>query len=258
MRINHIYEGDCLDILASKFEHESIDMIYADPPYNASGKSLNLINNNTGGSFYKINEKWDQFSADEYWQFSDAWIGEARRVLSAKGSLYVSCSMHNIGEVILLSKKHGFLLKNVITWHKPNAMPNISKRTFQHTTEYVCWFVSGSGWVFNYMDLKKINTEKTKEGKQKQMRDFIALPIVQGKERLRKKDGRAVHASQKPERLLEILITASTKPGDLVLDPFLGAGTTITVAQKMKRKWIGIEKNPDFVKCSRHRLRGIK
>ncbi len=257
MKLNHIYTGDCTKILKQHINSKSVDMIYADPPYNASHKKVTLPNNKTGGAFYKVNEGWDKFTDEEYWKFSDAWIDEAYRVLKKNGSLYVSCSMHNIGEVLVIAKQKGFLLKNIITWHKANAMPNISKRTFQHSTEYVCWFVAGGKWIFNYMNLKKINDEKTKDGKSRQMQDLIKMPVLQGKERLKGKDGRAYHPTQKPEKLLEILITASTNKGDIVLDPFLGVGTTAAVAHKMKRRWIGIEKEASYVRATKQRLRRI-
>ena len=257
MKVNHIYQGDCIEIMQREIADNSIDMIYADPPYNTSGKPLNLVGNKTGGAFYKVNESWDVFSADEYWHLTDEWVGEARRVLSPKGSLYVSCSMHNIAEILLAGKGHGLQLKNIITWYKPNAMPSISKRTFKHSTEYVCWFVAGSGWTFNYAETKKMNPQRAKDGSLKQMPDMLELPIVQGHERIRQDNGRAAHPTQKPQRLLEILIAASTNPQDLVLDPFLGSGTTAYVAQKMGRKWIGIERDKTYLKMAQTRLKAL-
>jgi site-specific DNA-methyltransferase (adenine-specific)/modification methylase len=155
------------------------------------------------------------------------------------------------------AKKLGFKLNNILTWYKVNAMPNITKRTYTHSTEFVCWFVKGKNWVFNYNEVKKFNPNKTKEGKDKQMRDFldfIELPIVQGKERLRGENGRALHPTQKPERLLELIIKASSNEKDIVLDPFFGTGTTGSVAKKLKRNWIGIENNSDYLKIAEERL----
>ncbi|MGI9440766.1 MAG: DNA-methyltransferase [Parvibaculales bacterium] len=255
MKINHIYHGDCIDVMQREIADNVIDMVYADPPYNASGKSLNLVGNKTGGSFYKINEAWDAFSPDEYWRMTDNWIGEVRRVMSAKASFYVSCSMHNISEILLAGKLHGLQLKNIITWYKPNAMPSISKRTFKHSTEYVCWFVAGSGWTFNYAETKKANLQRAKDGSLKQMPDMLEIPIVQGRERVRQANGRAAHPTQKPQRLLEVLITASTNPQDLVLDPFMGSGTTAYVAQQMGRKWIGIEREATYLKMAQERMK---
>jgi site-specific DNA-methyltransferase (adenine-specific)/modification methylase len=261
MKINYIYKGDCVEVMKNNISNESIDLIYADPPYNLSGKSLNLINNKTGGPFYKMNEDWDSWDYDEYVKFTEDWIKEAWRVLKQNGSLYISCTFHNIGEIIVIAKRIGFKLNNVITWYKTNAMPNITKRTYTHTTEYVCWFVKGTKWKFNYEELKKLNFHKTKDGKPKQMRDFIdfiELPLVQGKERIKGENGRAIHPTQKPEKLLEIIIVASSDIGDIVLDPFFGTGTTGVVAQRLKRNWIGVEVNEKYFKVAEERIYGAK
>jgi len=257
MKVNHIYKGDCIDVMKEHILDGSIDLIYADPPYNLSGKSLNLINNKTGGPFYKMNEDWDTWDYDKYAKFTEEWVEEAWRALKSNGSLYVSCTYHSIGEIIIITKKIGFKLNNIITWYKINAMPNITRRTFTHSTEYVCWFVKGKKWKFNYKELKKLNPHKTKQGKQKQMRDFldfIELPLVQGKERIKGKNGRAIHPTQKPEKLIEIIIVASSDIGDIVLDPFFGTGTTGVVAQRLKRKWIGIEVNEKYIKVAKKRI----
>lgn len=257
MEINKLYIGDCIDIMSKVIEPSSINLIYADPPYNLSGKSLNLVNNKTGGAFYKVNEDWDTFRYDEYLDFTEKWIMASKRVLQPQGSLYISCNQHNIGEIIFISKKLGFKLNNIITWYKINSMPNITKRTFTHSTEFVCWFVKEKNWIFNYFALKEFNPNKTKDGKNKQLRDFldfIELPIVQGKERLRGMNGKALHPTQKPEKLLELIILASSNINDIVLDPFFGTGTTGFVAQKLNRNWIGIDINPNYGKIAIDRL----
>jgi site-specific DNA-methyltransferase (adenine-specific)/modification methylase len=257
MKTNIIYQGDCINILKSKIKQESITLIFADPPYNLSGNSLELPNNKTGGAFYKVNENWDIFEYDDYLIFTENWISACKRVLLPNGSLYVSCTQHNIAEIIFIAKRLGLKLNNIITWYKTNAMPNITKRTFTHSTEFVCWFVKGKNWIFNYELIKKFNPHKTKDGNNKQMRDFldfIELPIVQGKERIKGQNGRALHPTQKPEKLLELIILASSNENDIVLDPFFGTGTTGYVAQKLNRKWIGIEKNLDYIKISKDRI----
>ncbi len=258
MKLNHIYLGDCIEIMNKEIKEESINLIFADPPYNLSGKSLNLVNNKTGGPFYKMNEDWDKWDYNEYLYFTKRWLEETKRILKKNGSLYISCTYHNIGEIIFLAKNLGFKLNNIITWYKTNAMPNITKRTFTHSTEFVCWFVKGGKWKFNYEIVKKINPQKTKEGKQKQMRDFIELPIVQGKERIKGQDGRAIHPTQKPEKLLELVILASSDENDIILDPFFGTGTTGIVASKYKRNWIGIEINENFFNIAYKRIFGGK
>jgi len=260
MEVNVIYNGDCVNIMKEYIESGTIDLIYADPPFNLSGKGLNLKNNKTGGPFYEMNKYWDVWKYDDYVNFTHEWIKESYRVLKNNGSLYVSCTMHNIGEIITASKKIGFKINNILTWYKPNSMPNITKRTFTHSTEYVCWFVKGPNWKFNYNQLKILNEHTTKEGDKKQMKDFIdfiQLPVLQGKERLKNADGRAAHPTQKPEKLLEIIITASSDSGDIVLDPFLGSGTTAVVAKKLGRKWIGIEIDKDYINMAMKRIGGI-
>lgn len=254
MEANKILKGDCVRILKMEIKNESIDLIYADPPYNISEKKINLPKNKTGGPFYKVNEEWDIWGKEDYLKFTDKWIKGCWKILKNGGSFYISCNYQNIAEVITAAKKYGFKLNNIITWYKTNAMPNITKRTFTHATEYVCWFVKGKGWKFNYFEVKKANPFKTKEGKEKQMRDFIELPLVQGPERLRGKDGKALHPTQKPEKLLELIILASSNTGDLVLDPFFGTGTTGVVAKRLKRNWIGIENNKSYINLAQKRI----
>lgn len=260
MQTNIIHIGDCLQVLDREIEPASVDLIFADPPYNLSGKSLSLENNTTGGAFHKVNEDWDTFTDEEYWDFTQAWLERSTRLLRDGGSIYISCTQHNLGELLILGKKCGLKLNNILTWYKTNAMPNITKRVYTHSTEFVCWFVKGNKWTFNYEEVKRLNPNKTKDGKDKQMRDFldfIELPIVQGKERLRSDEGRAIHPTQKPERLLELIISASSNVGDIVLDPFFGTGTTGVVAQRLGRRWIGIERNEVYVQASHKRLATI-
>ncbi|MBI4712202.1 MAG: site-specific DNA-methyltransferase [Planctomycetes bacterium] len=257
MKKNFIYNGDCIEILQNVIDKNSIPLVYADPPYNLSGKSLDLPNNKTGGAFYKMNEKWDTYDYPDYLDFTERWLFGIQKVLLPNGSLYISCTQHNIAEIIFTAKKLGYKLNNIISWFKTNAMPNITKRTYTHSTEFVCWLVKGSNWVFNYDEVKKFNPHKTLDGKNKQLRDFldfIELPIVQGNERIRGSNGRALHPTQKPEKLLELIIKASSRESDLVLDPFFGTGTTGIVAQKLHRNWIGIENNLEYVKIANRRL----
>jgi len=258
MKLNHIYLGDCIEVMQKEIDKQNVDLIYADPPYNLSGKSLNLVENKTGGAFYKMNEAWDTWDYQEYLDFTEKWIQNCWEVLKAAGSLYVSCTYHNIGEVIFIGKKLSFKLNNIITWYKTNPMPSITKRVFTHATEYVCWFVKGKKWKYNYGELKKLNPHKTKDGRLKQMRDFldfIELPIVQGKERLRGSNGRAIHPTQKPEKLIELILTASSDEGDTVLDPFFGTGSTGVVAKRLKRQWIGIEIDERYFEEAKRRIR---
>lgn len=255
MKYNTIYEGDCLEILNKKINKDSIDLIFADPPYNLSGNALKWKGNKTGGDWYMVNEYWDKMTAPEYMQFTKKWIKGCHRVLKGTGSIYIACSYHNIAEIIIVLKQCNFKINNIITWYKTNAMPNMTKRVFTHSTEFVVWAVKGSGWTFNYKTIKEINPEKQKNGKTKQMRDLWEMPLVQGKERVRGRDGKALHPTQKPEEMLKRIILAGSNENDTILDPFLGSGTTAVVAQRYDRKWIGIEKEKKYIGIAKKRLK---
>lgn len=254
MEINRIYLGNCIGVLSRDIEKGSVDLIFADPPYNLSGNGLKWKGNKTGGDWYMMNEAWDKMSAPEYLQFTKEWIDACFRVLKDSGSIYISCTYHNIAEIMIALKQSGFKINNVITWQKTNAMPNMTKRVFTHSTEFIVWGVKGRKWIFNYEDLKKINPDKQKDGSLKQMRDVWMLPLVQGKERLRNGSNRALHPAQKPEEMLKRIILASSKKNDLVLDPFLGSGTTAVIAKRLDRNWIGIENNHIYLKAAKERI----
>lgn len=254
MKTNTIYVGDCIKILNEKIDEKSIQLIFADPPYNLSGNGLKWEHNKTGGNWYMVNEEWDKMSAPEYMQFTRKWIGACFRTLKDNGSVYISCTYHNLAEVMIVLKQLSFKINNIIVWQKINAMPNMTKRVYTHSTEFVVWAVKGKKWIFNYEDLKIINPEKQRDGSDKQMRDVWSLPLVQGKERLKGKDKRALHPTQKPEEMLKRIIIASSNIGDTVLDPFLGSGTTAFVAKKLDRNWIGIEKNKEYVEMANNRI----
>ncbi len=250
MRKNYIYSGDCIKILNEKIDKESIHLIFADPPYNLSGNGLKWKSK----SWYMMNEKWDKMSAPKYIEFTKKWIEGCYRVLKEGGSIYISCTYHNIAEVMIILKELGFKINNIVTWYKTNAMPNMTRRVFTHSTEFVLWAVKGKKWIFNYEQLKKINPEKQKNGSLKQMRDVWPLSLVQGKERLHGRNGRAIHPTQKPEEMLKRIIIASSNKGDLILDPFLGSGTTAVVAKRLGRNWIGIEKNKTYIEAAKKRI----
>ena len=258
MRKNIIYNGDCIKVLNNKIDEKSIDLIFADPPYNLSGNGLKWKGNKTGGDWFMVNEQWDKMTAPEYIQFTRKWIGACHKVLKNTGSIYIACSYHNIGEVMIVLKQLDFKVNNIITWYKTNAMPNMTRRVFTHSTEFVIWAVKGTGWIFNYEKIKEINPEKQKDGSLKQMRDLWELPLVQGKERLRGKNGKASHPTQKPEEMLKRIILASSNKDDIVLDPFLGSGTTACVAKKYGRNWIGIEKDKKYTNLAINRIKKYK
>ncbi|MXX95964.1 MAG: site-specific DNA-methyltransferase [Gammaproteobacteria bacterium] len=254
MQTNFIHHGNCVEILADVIPAEVIDLVFADPPYNLSGNALKWEENQTGGPWFMVNESWDCMEYPDFVDFTKRWLELCFHVLKPGGSIYVSCSYHNLGEILTTLKGIGFGVNNVITWYKTNAMPNMTRRTFTHSTEFVVWAVKGRGWCFNYDVLRDINPEKQKNGQSKQMRDLWSIPLVQGKERLRAETGRALHPTQKPEELLRRIILASSNTNDIVLDPFLGTGTTSYVAQKLGRRWIGIEKEAKYVKLAQDRM----
>jgi len=201
-----------------------------------------------------VNEEWDKMGFEEYIDFTDEWIKACKGVLKPNGSIFISCSYHNIGECIMGLKKNGLDIKNIITWQKTNAMPNLTRRVLTHSSEFVIWAVKGKNWIFNYEVLKELNPEVTKDGKKRQMRDVWQIPITQGKERLKDENKKALHPTQKPEELLKRIILGFSNERDIVLDPFAGSGTTPFVAQKYNRFYIAIEKEKKYYEAILKRL----
>lgn len=254
MKKNIIYNWDCTEILNKKIEDNSIDLVFADPPYNLSWNGLHWKGNKTGWDRFMVNEERDKMTAPEYMQFTRKRIAGCHKALKNNWAIYIACSYHNIWEVMIVLKQLDYKINNIITWYKTNAMPNMTRRVFTHATEFVIWAVKGSWWKFNYEEIKKINPEKQKDWKLKQMRDLWEMPLVQGKERLKGKDGKSIHPTQKPEEMLKRIILASSNKWDIVLDPFLGSWTTAFVAQKYGRNFIWIEKDKKYFEASKKRL----
>ena len=248
--VNEILEGDCRKVIR-ELPAESINLVVTDPPYNASSKGINLKNNKTGGAFFKVNEEWDKFGDyKNYLKFTREWLKEADRVLVNNGAIIVCGSLHGIAEVIIILKEMGYKFINFITWQKTNPMPNITKRMLTHSTEFIVWFVKGKGWTFNYEDMKKYN-----EGKQ--LRDVWTFPICQGGERVKNLDGKPAHPMQKPLKIMERLVEMASNKGDVVLDPFMGVGTTAIACNNLKRKWIGIEKEKKYIRFAKKRIKNL-
>lgn len=249
--INKNHYGGCIDIM-SKIKEGSVDLILTDPPYNASKGGVDLPENKTGGAYYKVNEEWDKFDRySDYMDFTRNWIKEADRILSDKGTIMVCCSLHNIGEVIMALKELNYKTLNIITWRKPNAMPNITKRMLTHSTEFIIWSSKGKQWIFNYEKMKKYNYGK-------QLRDVWDFPSCQGPERIKGKNGRSAHPTQKPLKLFRRLVEMSTREGDLILDPFIGSGTTAIASEELGRRWIGIDNNSEYIEIANRRLNKVK
>ena len=256
--INKIFKLDCIEFMTKKLSPNSIDMIFADPPYNLSGKSLKLEGNTTGGDWYKVNEEWDTYVGDDYQQFCDDWIKAAKVVLKDNGGIYICASQHNLANVMISLEKFGFKINNVIVWQKSNPMPNMTRRVFTHSVEFVVWAVAGKGWIFNAEELKHINPDHQKDGSPRAMRDVWTFPVVQGQERLRNEDGRALHPTQKPLELVKRAIITSTNKGGIVFDPFMGSGTTAVAAKLLKRNFVGTELNAKYISAAHKRISRAK
>ena len=230
-----LLHGDAL-LLLKKIEPQSIDMIFADPPYFLSGDGITC----SGGKMVSVNKgKWDEkISIKEKHQFNKKWIRECKKVLKDDGTIWISGTMHNIYSIGMALEEEGFKIINNITWKKLNPPPNISCRAFVHSTETVLWAkkdISKAKHKFNYDVMKKLNNNK-------QMKDVWETSLTKPSE---KKCGK--HPTQKPVELLEKIILASTDENDLILDPFNGSGTTGIVANRLKRKYIGIEKEKEYL-----------
>lgn len=245
--------GDCVTRMEG-LPSGSVALIFADPPYNLSGKGMQWEGKEMGGNWYKVNEAWDTMSREAYGTFTERWLKEAVRLLKPAGSLYVCCTLHNLGVLMVTLEGLGMRCNNVITWYKPNAMPSMTRRSYTHATELVLYFVKGPGWTYNYDLLKTLNPDKREDGGTRQMRDLWTFPLCQGKERLRGPDKRALHPTQKPEALVTRAVLASSLEGEVVLDPFMGSGTTAVVARRYGRHFIGIEREARYIEAAAARL----
>ena len=244
--VDRIIRGDCVAAMRA-LPAKSVDMIFADPPYNLQ---LNGDLNRPDGSHVDaVTDAWDKFdSFADYDRFTRAWLGEARRVLKDEGTLWVIGSYHNIYRVGAAVQDLGYWILNDIVWRKANPMPNFRGTRFTNAHETLIWASMGekARYTFNYRSMKTLNDEL-------QMRSDWEFPICGGPERL-KKDGVKVHPTQKPEALLYRILLACTQAGDVVLDPFFGTGTTGAVAKRLGRRWLGIEREDDYIAAAQERI----
>ena len=254
MEINKIYNWDCIKVMKEKIDNNSVNLIFADPPYNLSWKDMKLVGNKTWWDWKKVNERWDIMTENEYFDFTNKWISESFRVLKDNWSIFISATYHNLWEVLMNLKLNWFDTKNIITWYKVNAMPNITKRIFTHSCEYVVWAVKWKWWTFNYEVSKEINPEKQKNWESKQMRDMWTIPLCQWKERVKDENNKTLHPTQKPEELLKRIILIASNAWDLVLDPFNWTWTTTFIAKKYDRNYIWIELDKKYFEASNRRL----
>jgi len=245
--LDRICPGDCLDELRG-LDSASVDLVFADPPYNLQLDRDLLRPNNTVVD--GVDDHWDKFSCfADYDRFSRAWLAECRRVLKPDGAIWVIGSYHNIFRLGVALQDLGFWLQNDVVWRKTNPMPNFRGKRFTNAHETLIWAARDkkSRVTFNYEALKAGNDDL-------QMRSDWLFPICSGPERLKDDGGRKAHPTQKPEALLHRILIATTNPGDVVLDPFFGTGTTGAVAHRLGRYYIGIERDPDYVKAAAERI----
>ncbi|TVV75475.1 site-specific DNA-methyltransferase [Sphingomonas solaris] len=245
--VNQIIQDDCIAAMA-RLPDRSVDMIFADPPYNLQlGGDLYRPE---GGRVDAVDDHWDKFETfAAYDRFTRDWLREARRILKDDGSIWVIGSYHNIFRVGAALQDEGYWILNDIVWRKANPMPNFKGTRFTNAHETMIWCAKSekARYRFNYRVMKALNDDL-------QMRSDWSLPICSGAERLKDDDGHKAHPTQKPEALLYRVLLACTQPGDVVLDPFFGTGTTGAVAARLRRRWIGIERESAYVKVAEARI----
>lgn len=251
LETNRVIVGECIEELA-ELPTASVDLVFADPPYNLQLEGELLRPNHTRVD--GVDDDWDRFSDfRDYDTFSRAWLGECRRVLKPDGAIWVIGSYHNIFRLGAALQDLGFWILNDVVWRKTNPMPNFRGRRFTNAHETLIWASTGrrARYTFNYESMKALNDDL-------QMRSDWHLPICSGPERLKGRDGKKAHPTQKPQSLLHRVMLASTNKGDVVLDPFFGTGTTGAVARQLERKWIGIERDPDYARIARERIARVR
>jgi modification methylase len=247
MRLNEILVGDCIELMAA-MPAGSVDMVFADPPYNLqlAGELRRPNNSRVDG----VEAGWDKFDGfDDYDRFTLAWLAAARRLLKEDGTLWVIGTYHNIFRVGAALQDLGFWILNDVIWRKSNPMPNFRGRRFTNAHETLIWCAKTptSRYGFNYEAMKSLNEDL-------QMRSDWLIPLCTGNERLKDAEGKKAHPTQKPVALLHRVVLASTRPGELLLDPFFGTGTSGVAARRLGRNFIGIERDPDYAQRARKRI----
>ncbi len=249
--LNTVLAGDCIEVMASLPE-ASVDLIFADPPYNLQLKGeLHRPDNSRVDA---VDDAWDQFdSFGKYDRFTRAWLAEARRLLKPDGAIWVIGSYHNVFRLGAELQNQGYWILNDVVWRKSNPMPNFRGKRLTNAHETLIWASrdEGARYTFNYEALKALN-----EGIQ--MRSDWMLPICTGHERLKDGNGDKAHPTQKPMGLLHRVLVGTTNPGDVVLDPFFGTGTTGAVAKMLGRDFIGIEREAGYRALAEKRLANIR
>ena len=250
LKLDQVIEGDCVDSMRA-LPDGCADLVFADPPYNLQLK--NELRRPDQSKVDAVDDEWDQFASfADYDRFTREWLTEARRVLKDTGAIWVIGSYHNIFRVGAILQDLGFWILNDVVWRKTNPMPNFRGRRFTNAHETLIWATRNpkQQYTFNYEAMKALNDEL-------QMRSDWTLPICAGNERIKGADGQKAHSTQKPESLLHRVIVSSTKPGDVILDPFFGSGTTGAVAKRLGRHFIGLERDKTYAKVARERIAAV-
>ncbi len=249
--LNTILSGDCIEVM-NGLPEASVDLIFADPPYNLQLKGQ--LHRPDNSQVDAVDDHWDQFASfADYDRFTRGWLAAARRLLKPNGAIWVIGSYHNIFRVGATLQDQGYWILNDVVWRKSNPMPNFRGKRFTNAHETLIWASRGEGakYTFNYEALKALN-----EGVQ--MRSDWVIPLCTGHERLKDDHGDKAHPTQKPEALLHRVLVGCTNPGDVVLDPFFGTGTTGAVAKMLGRDWIGIEREEAYRQAAEKRLSNIR
>ncbi len=250
--LNSILKGDCITEL-EKLPPASVDVIFADPPYNLQLEGR--LTRPDQSEVDAVDDDWDKFASfAAYDDFTRAWLFACRRVLKPNGALWVIGSYHNIFRVGTVLQDLGFWILNDIVWRKTNPMPNFRGRRFTNAHETLIWAsrdATAKGYTFNYHALKEANDGT-------QMRSDWLFPICTGGERLKDGEGHKTHPTQKPEALIHRILLACSKPGDVVLDPFFGTGTTGAVAKRLGRHFVGVEREDAYIAAATARIAAVE
>ncbi len=249
---NAILRGDSAALL-NGMEPASVDLVFADPPYNL--QLANKLTRPDQSIVDAVDDAWDKFASfGDYDSFTRDWLAAARRVMKPQATIFVIGSYHNIFRVGAIMQDLGFWILNDIVWRKNNPMPNFRGRRFTNAHETMIWAArdaDAKNYTFNYEALKAANEDC-------QVRSDWLLPICSGGERIKDPQGRKTHPTQKPEALLARVILAASNPGDLVLDPFFGSGTTGAVAKRLRRDYLGIEREGAYADAAQTRIDSIE
>jgi modification methylase len=249
--VDQIILGDCIEELRA-LPKGCADLVFADPPYNLQLEGELMRPNKTRVD--GVDNDWDKFSNfAAYDSFTRDWLAACRDLLKPDGALWVIGSYHNIFRVGTQLQDLGYWILNDIIWRKTNPMPNFRGKRFTNAHETLIWAARSekSRCTFNYEAMKALNEDL-------QMRSDWLFPICSGPERLKDTKGKKAHPTQKPESLLRRILLASTNPGDVVVDPFFGTGTTGAAATRLGRHWIGIEREKSYVKVAKKRIDAIE